>query len=301
MRITNGMMASNYLSNVQNNLVKVDDLTTKMTTQKQINKVSQDPYKAIKIMNLKNDITTNGTYNSNCEEVIGWLNTVDESVGNVGDLASEMKLLLGSISGSTSVSDLDSIGADLNGKLEQIGNALNEKFVGDSVFSGSATDEKPILITKNAKGTVTLSINPNVNTDKLKADISNGIQYDYNMSIEKVLGVDGLNTLNSITTMFEDVTTLDIDKVIDGVKGMDSFLKHTISIRSIVGTQVNAVESIKTSNDESLLNLKGAYSTLQDVDAVTTIIELNTANAVYQSSLQVGAKILQPTLLDYLR
>lgn len=294
-------MASNYLSNVQNNLVKVDDLTTKMTTQKQINKVSQDPYKAIKIMNLKNDITTNGTYNSNCEEVIGWLNTVDESVGNVGDLASEMKLLLGSISGSTSVSDLDSIGADLNGKLEQIGNALNEKFVGDSVFSGSATDEKPILITKNAKGTVTLSINPNVNTDKLKADISNGIQYDYNMSIEKVLGVDGLNTLNSITTMFEDVTTLDIDKVIDGVKGMDSFLKHTISIRSIVGTQVNAVESIKTSNDESLLNLKGAYSTLQDVDAVTTIIELNTANAVYQSSLQVGAKILQPTLLDYLR
>lgn len=40
---------------------------------------------------------------------------------------------------------------------------------------------------------------------------------------------------------------------------------------------------------------------MQDVDVAEKFIELKSAEMMYTASLQVGAKLIQPTLLDYLR
>ena len=77
MRITNASMSTNYLNDVQNNLQKMDKLNTQLNTGQQVNKVSDDPYKAIKIMNMKSEIDSVEKYNYNCDEVTGWLDTTD--------------------------------------------------------------------------------------------------------------------------------------------------------------------------------------------------------------------------------
>ena len=56
MRVTNGNMMSSYLKDIQNNLQSMDKLNTQMNTGKQVNKVSDDPLRAVKIMNLNNEI-----------------------------------------------------------------------------------------------------------------------------------------------------------------------------------------------------------------------------------------------------
>lgn len=293
-------MTSNYLKNVQSNLQKIDKLTNQINTQQEINKVSDDPYKAVRIMNLKNDINDIDRYNANCDDTVGWLNTVDGALESVGTLVSDMKVLLSSIGDTLSTSEAGGILKDINGKMEELGNALNSKYLGNYVFSGSATNEAPIIINKDANGVVTLSINPAVNKDKLRVELSGGVVYNYNNSIEDVLGKDGLDILNGVTSLLTK-PNVTLNDVLDSVKELNTFIDTNLSNRVYVGSRVNTVEALKSSNEDGLEKLTGTYSMLQDVDIVEKYVALTTANYVYQSSMQVGAKILQPTLLDYLR
>ncbi|MGL5642912.1 MAG: hypothetical protein ACRDDM_11610, partial [Paraclostridium sp.] len=65
--------------------------------------------------------------------------------------------------------------------------------------------------------------------------------------------------------------------------------------------KVNTAEKIKDLNDENILNMKGVLSLEQDVNYVDKFIELKSAEMVYNASIQVGAKLIQPSILDYLR
>lgn len=293
-------MTSKYLNSVQSSLQRIDKLTTQINTQQEINKVSDDPYKAIKIMNLKNDIKDVERYNANCDEAIGWLNTIDSSLESVGTLAGDIKVLLSSISGTLSNDEVKNILKDINGKVEEIGNALNSEYTGNYILSGSATDEPPILINKDANGVVTLSINPAINKDKMGVELSGGVVYDYSMDIESALGKGGLDILNNISSLLNKPDMV-MGDVLDSISDIDGFINDNLSNRVLIGSKVNTVEALKSSNSDGLESLSETYSLLQDVDIVEKYVELSTANYVYQSTMQVGAKILQPTLLDYLR
>lgn len=293
-------MTSKYLNSVQSSLQRIDKLTTQINTQQEINKVSDDPYKAIKIMNLKNDIKDVERYNANCDEAVGWLNTIDSSLESVGTLAGDIKVLLSSISGTLSNNEVKNILKDINGKVEEIGNALNSEYTGNYILSGSATDEPPILINKDANGVVTLSINPAINKDKMGVELSGGVVYDYSMDIESALGKGGLDILNNISSLLNKPDMV-MGDVLDSINAIDGFINDNLSNRVLIGSKVNTVEALKSSNSDGLESLSETYSLLQDVDIVEKYVELSTANYVYQSTMQVGAKILQPTLLDYLR
>ena len=61
------------------------------------------------------------------------------------------------------------------------------------------------------------------------------------------------------------------------------------------------LEKIKELNDEDILNIQDVLSKTQDTDVVEKFIELKSAEMIYQASIQVGAKLIQPTILDYIR
>ena len=60
-------------------------------------------------------------------------------------------------------------------------------------------------------------------------------------------------------------------------------------------------EKIKEFNDDNIINMKNVLSLDQDTDHVEKFIELKSLELVYQASIQVGAKLIQPTILDYIR
>jgi flagellar hook-associated protein 3 FlgL len=47
--------------------------------------------------------------------------------------------------------------------------------------------------------------------------------------------------------------------------------------------------------------LAGQLSTIEDTDFVEAVLAFQTRQTVYQAALAAGAKIIQPSLLDFLR
>lgn len=317
MRITNSSMMSSYLKDMQKNLGKMNKLNTQLNTGKVISKVSDDPYEAVKILNLQNEISDVEKYNSNADEVMGWLDVTDESLDRIGSLTTDIRTLLLSIQGTFGPDEIKATQTEISEKIKQIGEALNTTYAGKFIFGGSITDEQPISITEK-DGVAQLAIKNQDNTennkkdrlkDSLVVEISDGISFDYNLTLDKITSTAGKETgiKNGIEILNDIVLTLNKkypdneDELKNLRSDLDTYLSDILNNRSLVGGKSNTVSAIKDSNDENILEMKGSYSMMQDVDFAEYFMELQEAQMMYTASLQVGSKLLQSTLLDYMR
>ena len=324
MRITNASMVRTHLYDTQKNLTNMSKINQQITTGKVINTVSDDPHKAIKIMNMNNEIKYTEKYNSNIDETVGWMNTTDGALENVGNLLGEIKdTILKVGNGTYSQNEMKSLNADMNEKIKQLADTLNSTHGGKYMFGGSSVDDAPITVIENPDGTVKLEFSKDKNgqtipnTNDLKADISSGINIDYNVSVGEIFNITDANgnkvnlldEINNLSTFINDIANGDEqtaqtakEKLMNDTKGkIDTLFDHVVNERTTLGVRVSTAEKIKEFNDENIVNLKSILSQDQDTDVVEKFIELKSAEMIYQASIQVGAKLIQPTILDYIR
>lgn len=321
MRITNGSVMSTYLRDLQNNLQSMDKLNTQLNTSKQVNKISDDPFKTVKIMNVQGEINNVEKYNYNCDEITGWLDITDESLDRVGNLTSEIKTLLTSIQGTFGPDEIKAVQTEINEKIKQVGEAMNTTYAGKYVFGGSATDQPPVRVeTDPTSGLAKIVIN---NTDKdgnvdpnlsarldasLKSEISDGITMDYNLTINNIISTtgketgkkSGLDILNDVAQKLNS-DPVDMDEIKNLSSDLGDYMNDVLNNRSLIGAKTNTVSAVKDSNEENILEMKGTFSLMQDVNYADKFMELKEAQMIYNATLQVGSKLLQPTILDYLR
>jgi flagellar hook-associated protein 3 FlgL len=308
----------------QNNLTNMSKINQQISTGKVINTVSDDPYKAIRIMNMNNEIKYTEKYNSNIDETVGWMNTTDGALESTGNLLNEIKETILKVgNGTYSQNEMKSLNEDMNEKIKQLADTLNSTYGGKYLFGGSSVDDAPITVIENPDGTVKLEFSKDKNgqtipnTDDLKADISSGINIDYNISVGEILNIkDGngntvnlLDEINNLSTLMNDIANGDEqtaakakETLLNDTKGkIDTLFDHVVNERTSLGVRVSTAEKIKELNDEDILNIQDVLSKTQDTDVVEKFIELKSAEMIYQASIQVGAKLIQPTILDYIR
>ena len=324
MRITNASMVRSHLYDTQKNLTNMSKINQQISTGKVINTISDDPHKAIKIMNMNNEIKYTEKYNSNIDETVGWMNNTDGALESVGNLLGEIKDSIIKVgNGTYSQNDMKSLNSDINEKIKQLGDTLNSTYGGKYIFGGTNVDDAPIKVVENPDGSVKLEFSKDKNgqtipnTDDLKADISSGINIDYNISVGEILNIkDGngntvnlLDEINNLSTLMNDIANGDEqtaakakETLLNDTKGkIDTLFDHVVNERTSLGVRVSTAEKIKELNDEDILNIQDVLSKTQDTDVVEKFIELKSAEMIYQASIQVGAKLIQPTILDYIR
>ncbi|WP_434798843.1 flagellar hook-associated protein FlgL [Terrisporobacter vanillatitrophus] len=316
MRITNTSMIRNHMYDTQENLTRMNKINEQINSGKMINRVSDDPHKAIRIMNLNNEIKYTEKYNYNIDETVGWMDTTDGSLEHLGNVLGDIKediLKVGN--GTYSDEELEAIKAETNEKLKEIADVMNTTYAGKYMFGGTNVDEPPIIM-EEKDGIVTLKINANSNTNDLRADISDGINIDYNVSVGEIFNgvdsngnpVDFLEELNNVSNLMNEITKGDAtqksaakEQLLGTTKSnIDNLYNHALDERTSLGVRVSTAEKVKELNEENILNMKGVLSLDQDVDQVEAFIQLKSAELVYQASIQVGTKLIQPTILDYL-
>ena len=85
---------------------------------------------------------------------------------------------------------------------------------------------------------------------------------------------------------------------IENLQQLEDHLLHFNHRNSIMQTKLEA--SVATLNDQEL-SLTGMISREGEVDLAETIVRLNEVQYAYQAALQSGAKIMNSSLMNYLR
>lgn len=85
------------------------------------------------------------------------------------------------------------------------------------------------------------------------------------------------------------------------ISKMDAHMQNNLNIEAKLGGKVNRLELTLDRLSEDNLNFTALLSENEDVDMAEVLVKFKSQEVVYQAALSSSAKIIQPTLLDFLR
>lgn len=87
----------------------------------------------------------------------------------------------------------------------------------------------------------------------------------------------------------------------ESIKKVDEDLRRILNLHAEVGAKSNRATAAKEKQENITLNLKKLLSSVEDIDMAEAIIRMTELETAYQAALQTGARVMQTTLMDFLR
>ncbi len=142
MRITNKIMQNNNLSNINTNKILQDRLSTQMSTEKKINRPSDDPVVAIRALRLRSNVTeVTQYYSKNIPDAESWLNVTEEALKNLAEVITAMqKQCTKGSNGDLKTSDRQTIIEQLKALADEVYSTGDADYAGRYVFTGYRTN-----------------------------------------------------------------------------------------------------------------------------------------------------------------
>lgn len=141
-RITQQYMYGSMVSGMQSSLGKLMETMEQGSTQKKVNRPSDDPAAAYRILTTRDSIEETERYLSNVNEAKGWLELTDSTLGQLTTLMSQIKSLMEQSSTSSYTEAERAIMADQAWQMfGQILNLSNTEFNGNKLFAGHKYNE----------------------------------------------------------------------------------------------------------------------------------------------------------------
>ena len=304
MRVTTRLMSNSYLRNLNRQTSKVQKYQHQLSSLKEVSKPSDDPLTVSKIMDLNNSIVQNDYYQSTIEDAIDWTNVQDAALGQATNALGRIQNLIQSAAnGTMSEEDRLAIKYNIEGEIEGFVDALNTNFGGRFVFGGQATTTQPFEVDRTDEGQI-IGIKTPENTDNLEREVSPGVTVSLLTDGEKLVNNDDFN----LNDFFGDVLkALDSDDPEELAKLGNEYMataekayNNIVDKRAEVGAVFNRLEAAKSRNETESLNLKSMLSNKEDIDLAEKFMEYSMEMIAYESSLQMGTRILQTNILNYL-
>lgn len=301
MRVTNNMIMSNTLYNLNKNLSRMDKRNTQLSTGKRVNRPSDDPVSASKALKLRADVSEIDQYQRNTKDALSWMDITESAVDNLEDVIHRAKELTVQASSETmGKEDREKVSSEIKQLKEQIMQIGNTTYAGRYIFSGFQTDKKVFDDTTN-DGTYKIDI---TNKQTINYQIGVGEEIEVGVFGTELFGDNGSGKSQIIQDFDQLITDLNSDNtdgITDSLGKMDNHLNNTLTVRAEIGAKTNRLELVQNRLEKDNLNFTELLSENEDVDMAETIMHLKMEESVYRASLSAGAQVIQPTLLDFIR
>ena len=144
MRVTNNMITGNTKTNINSNKVLVDKYNTQMTTQKKINKASENPVIAIRSLRMQTNLSHISQYlDNNIEDANSWIDVTETALTNMKKILTDIRTQC--VNGSTdtlTADDRNTILKSLQALQDQVYTEGNADYAGRTVFTGYRTNSQ---------------------------------------------------------------------------------------------------------------------------------------------------------------
>lgn len=308
MRVTNRMMNNTLLLNLNRGLARLERINNQLGTKKKINRPSDDPVKTGVILRTSTSIRETEQYIRNLDAAVSWLDAADVILQDVVSVIHRAKEL--AVAGASTHLDetarqalADEI-AQLHDNLLQLANSTHG---GRYLFAGQHTDKKPFSgggVTGDRINDVTFLMSLTDDETKIEFEIAPGITIDVNVisynpddNPQEGLFMPIFNALQELYgELVDDTGDPDIP-----LQDLDNSLDNVLRKISELGGKQNRVELARERMLDLQLSLTRILSEEQDLDYAEAIMELKMEEFAYRTALAVGARIIQPSLVDFLR
>lgn len=318
-RITQSMLANSSIYNVQANTNRMADINQSMTSGKRMAFPSDDPAGSVSSMRLRKELSATEQYQRNIDDAASWMSTSDAAMQSVSSNYQLAKnTLIRSINGAMGPEARRALASDLEQQAEALMKTSNSTYLGRTVFAGNS-DKGTVFTKATGPGGTTV-----YRQSELDSVTSQDVLRKINANQEVVANVDGnklfgtgsvkwdgdkinpdnnpnvMNLLVEAARLLKE-PTLDNKKISAIQEEIDRRTGMLMEELSTVGARHKMVEEAQTTVVFDIQNVKSQISGVEDIDLQKATIEMSLAEMAYKASLSATQRVIQPSLLDYLR
>lgn len=296
MRITQSMIIENFNRNLSQNLKRLADINDKISAQRKIRRPSDDPVGAAMALKIRRQLSAIEQYNSNAKDALTWFKDTETALTNVGDIIQRInELTVQAANGTLTADEREKILYEVRELKDQLYQEANAKSVNRYIFGGFSTDKSPYI-----KDPVTGEIikNPDTYNGSIEYNLSQSERISINL-IGTEIFEDIFNAVKKLEGALEANNAAEISgQILDDIKkSLDIVLKY----RAQIGARTNRLDATVSRLDSAEIDNLELLNDVEGIDLAEMITELKMEESIYRAALSVGARIIQPTLVDFLR
>lgn len=378
MRIADKMALTQVTKNLSKNRYEMSELQNQAATQKRINKPSDDPLGAARVLEAKSDEAQQNQFIKSLNIAKGFLDYTDQSLGELSELIVRAKELAVGQSGDSSaneetrrvaateieqlISQSIQIGNRKLGEryifggykttaapFDRSGNYFGDKgevqiqvnkdsfitmnvpghkpFLGEGFSEGSISEnrqrvpksaedllqnidqrqksseidkqeENPFRV-YSGQGRGLASVQSTTSLERERASANNpDLDSEAPIRDENSTGVNLFDTLRGLSVSLK---TNSKDGVQESLDILDHALDQVIVTRSQVGARVMALNNSLESLQKSQMDSRIKASQMEDADVLQLVTDINKTESALRSTLETSGKLIQPSLLDFIK
>jgi flagellar hook-associated protein 3 FlgL len=278
-------------------LDRTTTLQEQLSSSRQINRPSDSPIGTVSAMQMRSDIRRADQFGRNANDGLSWLGIADNTLTAMNDTIGRVReLTIQGMNASMDAGSRANIAAEITTLRDTLVGQANAKYLDRPIFAGNA-------------GSV-LAYDPTTTTfsgsagDLIERRVAPNLKVRVNLTGPEIFGPDGAGAAGNLFQVVNQIATdlvsnpsaLGTD--LNALDARSSSLQNRLGE---VGAKYNQVEGMKSRADDQMTALQGSLSDIENVDLPKTITDLQLQDVAYQAALAATAKVIQPSLVDFLR
>lgn len=302
MRVTNNMLSGNIVSNINETAEKFFRLNNIISSGKKLSKPSDNPVDAAKSLSLRAGLRQIEQYKRNLDASQTWLDDTEAVMRQSISILQQIRdLTLQMINDTNGPQDKATIMKTIDELHQQLKTSANHNLTGRYIFAGSQTLTQPFdldLANWFYSG----------DSQLLDREISPSNTMSVNITGDRVFALDSTqgygawlgDTWNSIFYVLSQLST-DPNPTGFYIEKIDMALDNIFDKLGEVGAKSARIEMLQDQHENTSINLTKYLSNNEDADFAKTVMDLKGQETIYEATLASSARIMQVSLLDFLR
>jgi flagellar hook-associated protein 3 FlgL len=294
-RITINAINNTVLADNQRTISRLANYQEQLSSGKRINQVSDDPGAARSALRYRAESMQTTKYLDNISKGDSFITASDAAMEQMSQVLNDAKsLAVQGANGTQDAASRKALGQSVDSLLTRLVDLANTVHDGRYLFSGTATFTQPFA--RSADGT---TVNYGGNLDTFEVQIGPGSQVNVNQDGNTMFKQE-VDIFGSLVELRDALRANDASKITGLIQTVDDAHAHMNDLHGALGGTEQRLELARNQLESAKVNLDGLVSAAEDADFPEVIAQMQLAQVALEAGLKAGAKVLRPSLLDFL-
>jgi flagellar hook-associated protein 3 FlgL len=245
-------------------------------------------------MRIRGSVAAQKQYSRNANDALAWLNQIDATFTSVTDQVHRAReiALQGANDGAMGPQAREALATEVDQLREGLITTANASYLGRPVFGGVTGGTAAYA----ADGTWI-----GVTGDGVVRTVGEGVKIRVDVEGPTAFGPTGdslFDHLEALSTALRSGSTVGMQAAIGNLSSDSS---RITDVQSSIGARTNRIEQAQTAAGDAQLSLTNTLSEIENTDIAKATVDLQLQEVAYKAALAATSRVMQPSLLDFLR
>jgi flagellar hook-associated protein 3 FlgL len=292
-RVTQGMMMDRSYLSLQTGLSRLAKTQEQLSTGRILNRPSDSPTDTTAAMRMRASLADETQFARNAEDGLGRLGQTDLTLQS---MLNQVRLVqqraLQSVNPlNQSPAAREALATEIEQLRESLIDGANTTYLGRPIFGGIVNGSAAYHASGSFVGV----------TGAVQRTIGKDVKVAVNIDGPDVFGPPGASLFDTLTDLADSVRAGTMATTQTELGSLDTAMNRMTSALADVGTRTNRLDRATQSAKDAVLELTSSLSEIENVDLARATMDLKMQEVAYQAALASTARLVQPSLADFLR